>query len=52
MLAHLAGAIAIGSAIFLILELSTPYTGLIRLSPAGLDRLLLVLGEADAKGAA
>jgi hypothetical protein len=42
--AHLAGAAAIGSAVFLILELSQPYTGLIRLSPAGVDRLLQVLG--------
>jgi hypothetical protein len=50
--AHLAGAIAIGSAIFLILELSQPYVGLIRLSSAGIDRLIQVLGEADAKGAA
>jgi hypothetical protein len=50
--AHLAGAIAIASAIFLILELSQPYTGVIRLNSAGLDRLLMVLGEADAKGAA
>ncbi len=50
--AHLAGAIAIGSAIFLILELSHPYTGVVRLSSAPLDRLLQVLGEADAKGAA
>ena len=48
-LAHLAGAVAIGSAIFLILELSPPYTGLIRLSPAGLDRMLEVLGKADRK---
>ena len=39
-LAHLAGAIAIGSAIFLILELSSPYTGVIRLSSAGIDRVL------------
>ena len=39
-LAHLAGAISIGIAIFLILELSSPYTGLIRLSPAGIDRVL------------
>ena len=38
-LAHLAGAISIGIAIFLILELSSPYTGLIRLSPAGIDRV-------------
>ena len=47
--AHLAGAIAIASAIFLILELSQPYTGLIRLKPAGLDRLLQLLGEVDRK---
>src|ERR1700729_3932989 len=48
-LAHLAGAIAIGSAIFLILELSTPYTGLIRLSPDSLDRMLEVLRNLDRK---
>src|SRR5271166_5458263 len=48
--AHLAGATAIATAIFLILELSTPYSGLIRLSSAGVDRLLQVLGEA-AQGA-
>ena len=48
-LAHLAGAIAIGSAIFLILELSTPYTGLIRLSPTSLDRMLEALGTVDRK---
>lgn len=50
--AHLAGATAIGSAIFLILELSQPYTGVVRLSSAGVDRLLQVLAEVDAKGAA
>jgi hypothetical protein len=50
--AHLLGAIAIGSAIFLMLELSQPYTGVVRLSSAGVDRLLQVLGEADARGAA
>jgi hypothetical protein len=49
--AHLAGGTAIGSAIFLILELSQPYTGVVRLSSAGVDRLLQMLGEADAKGA-
>ena len=43
--AHLAGATAIGSAIFLILELSEPYSGVIRLSSQGIDRLLKVLGE-------
>ncbi|HEY5206021.1 MAG TPA: hypothetical protein VIJ63_15660 [Roseiarcus sp.] len=50
--ANLAGAIAIGSAIFLILELSTPYTGLIRLSSAGLDRMLEVLRQAERKDTA
>jgi hypothetical protein len=49
--AHLVGAIAISTAIFLILELSQPYSGVVRLSPAGVDRLLQVLGPADAKGA-
>jgi hypothetical protein len=47
--AHLAGAIAVASAIFLILELSQPYTGVIRLKPDGVDRLLLLLGEVDRK---
>jgi hypothetical protein len=51
-LAHLAGAISVGIAIFLILELSHPYTGLIRLSPAGIDRVLAILGQAAAKEAA
>jgi hypothetical protein len=45
--AHVAGALAIGSAVFLILELSQPYTGLIRLSPGGIDRLLQVLGAGE-----
>jgi hypothetical protein len=48
-LAHFAGAASIGIAIFLILELSHPYTGLIRLSPDGIDRVLEILGEADRK---
>jgi hypothetical protein len=48
-IAHLAGAAAIGSAIFLILELSQPYTGFVRLSSVGLDRLLTVLAQAEAK---
>jgi hypothetical protein len=46
-LAHLAGAISVGIAIFLILELSSPYTGLIRLSPAGIDRVLEILGDGE-----
>ena len=44
----LAGAISIATAIFLILELSHPYTGFIRISPAGIDSALGVLGEVDA----
>ena len=32
------GAFAVGSAIFLILELSHPYTGLFKISPAALRR--------------
>ena len=51
-IAHVVGAIAVGTAIFLILELSSPYTGLIRLSPAGIDRVLEILGDADRKRAA
>lgn len=43
--ADLAGAISIATAIFLILELSSPYTGLIRISPTGVDNALHVLGE-------
>src|SRR5271157_5634537 len=48
--AHFLGAIAVASAVFLIMELSHPYSGVIRLSPARLDRLLLLLGD-PAKGA-
>jgi hypothetical protein len=48
-LAHLAGAISIAIAIFVILELSSPYTGLIRLSSAGIDRVLEILGNAEGK---
>jgi hypothetical protein len=51
-LAHLAGALAIASAIFLILELSQPYTGVIRLKPGGLDRLIELLGDAERTKAA
>jgi hypothetical protein len=44
--ANFLGAIAVASAVFLILELSHPYSGVIRLSPAPLDRLMLQLGDA------
>jgi hypothetical protein len=43
---HLLGAIAVASAVFLILELSHPYSGVIRLSPVPLDHLMLQLGDA------
>jgi hypothetical protein len=51
-LSHFAGAISIGIAIFLILELSHPYTGLIRLSPTGIDRVLEILSGVARKKAA
>jgi hypothetical protein len=34
------GAFAVGSGIFLLLELSQPYTGLFRISPAALEQTL------------
>ena len=43
--ANLAGATSIATAIFLILELSHPYTGFIRISSAGVDNALRALGE-------
>jgi hypothetical protein len=43
--AHFLGAVAVGSAVFLILELSHPYSGVIRLSADPLDRLILLLGD-------
>lgn len=39
------GALAVATAIFLILELSNPYAGMIRISPMGLDSVLAALGE-------
>jgi hypothetical protein len=41
----------VGSAVSLILELSQPYSGFIRLSSAGVDRLSHVLAEFEAKRA-
>ena len=38
------GAISVASAIFLILELSQPYSGLFRISPAGLIQTMQALG--------
>ena len=45
--AHLAGAIAVGSAIFLMLELSHPYTGVVRLSSAGAKGLSMSIKLTD-----
>jgi hypothetical protein len=39
------GSIAVASAIYLILEFSQPYSGLFRISPAGVDNLIAVLGR-------
>jgi hypothetical protein len=47
-IAHLAGAISISTAVFLILELSHPYTGVIRLTPAGIDHVISALGQTPA----
>jgi hypothetical protein len=41
----LLGSCSIGLAIFLILEFSQPYTGLIRVSPAPLEQAILALGQ-------
>ncbi len=43
-LAHLAGAISVATAIFLIFELSHPYTGFIRISSTGVDTAIRTLG--------
>ena len=45
--AHLAGALGIATAAFLILELSHPYGGYIRLAPDGVDRMLQGLGTVE-----
>ena len=39
------GASAVGSAVFLILELSQPYTSTMRISPAGLEQVILDIGK-------
>ena len=39
------GSLAIASAIFLILELSQPYTSALRISPAGLEQVILDLDK-------
>jgi hypothetical protein len=37
------GAFAVASAIFLILELSEPYSGLFRISPAALEQTIAAM---------
>jgi hypothetical protein len=39
------GAVAVASAVLLILELSTPYSGVFRASPAPLEQALAVMGK-------
>jgi hypothetical protein len=39
------GSIAVASAVYMILEFSQPYSGLFRISPAGVDSLIAVLGR-------
>ena len=39
------GACSVASAIFLILELSQPYTSLLRISPAGLEQVIVDLDK-------
>jgi hypothetical protein len=48
--AHLIGALGVGSAIFLILELISPYTGVVRLPSKALDRLLEILRRSGTGG--
>jgi hypothetical protein len=38
------GSVAVSSAMFIILEFSQPYTGLLRISPVGIDTLIRALG--------
>jgi hypothetical protein len=39
------GSIAVSCAIFLILEFNQPYSGIIRISPIGVDNLIAALGD-------
>jgi hypothetical protein len=42
------GSVAVASAFLLILELSQPYDGLFRISPAGIDQVLSTIGHGGA----
>jgi hypothetical protein len=39
------GALAISSAVYLILDLSDPYSGVFRASPAPLEQVLAIMGK-------
>jgi hypothetical protein len=39
------GALSVASAVFLILELSQPYTSYLRISPAGLEQVIVDLDK-------
>jgi len=39
------GALAVASAVLLILDLSNPYSGVFRASPAPLEQVLAVMGK-------
>jgi hypothetical protein len=45
LIAMAVGSIAVASAVLLILDLSSPYTGVVRASPAPLEQALAVMGQ-------
>ena len=44
-LAQFLGSLAVAAAFFMILEFSSPYSGLFRISPVGVDNLIAVLSR-------
>jgi hypothetical protein len=44
LLAQILGSLAVAAAFFMILEFSTPYSGLFRISPVGVDSLIKSMG--------
>jgi hypothetical protein len=45
LVAVVVGALAVSSAIYMILDLSSPYSGIFRASPAPLEQVLAVMGK-------
>jgi hypothetical protein len=45
LIAVIVGAIAVASAVYMILDLSAPYSGLFRASSAPLEQVLAVMGK-------